>query len=462
MAFDIVEASPKLIGAAGGRWEISNRGTSLAYYGGPNVSSTTYEGTIPSGSTITLPKGAWFVSAGQSSLFSVPATVAAPVAPVAATRTQRAVRQGEVSEGTSLEPAPEFTSEASAFATSTEIPSTSAAVLNPKAPWALEGADMISNGSGFAAPLRPTQEGERVLSIQFPYQVMFDFDGEEFQIVLTGAAAEWRFRLWANDAPSAYKTETSGKKFVKVKFASRARRRIVIENDAGTYFGGIVRKNTDTISPPSEVAPTKIAWLWDSYGIGSGVRTGTTSTASAQGCVYTATRALGFSHLRNYSLAGTGFLNEGSKAGNYLQRAKDVVAYAPNVVVVGGSINDSAFTATEMEAQVAKVIGTLQGIPNVTIIVFGPIPMSNTARTTNETNANAVKAAALAAGANYVDSYGQEWIYGTGKVGTTKGDGNADFYSSELVANHPSLAGHSPYLGARFATAIAPILETAI
>lgn len=462
MAFEKVETTPKLIGAAGGRWEISNQGASLAYYGGPNVSATSYEGTLPSGSTITLPKGAWFLSAGQSNLFSVPATVAAPVAGIYAPRTQRAVKQGELTEGATLEPAPEFTSEAAAFATSTEIPSTVGAVLNTKAPWNFEGSDMISNGSNFAAPLRPTQEGERVLSIQFPYQVMFDFDGEEFQIVLTGAAAEWRLRLWANDLPSAYKTETSGKKFLKVKFASRAKRRIIIENDAGTYFGGIVRKNTDTISQPSEVAPSKLAWLWDSYGIGSGVRTGTTSTASAQGCVYTATRLLGFSHFRNYSLAGTGFLNEGGKAGNYLQRAKDVVAYAPNVVIVGGSINDSAFTAAEIEAQVAKVIGTLQGIPNVTIVVTGPIPMSNTARTTNETNANAVKEAALRAGAYYIDSFGQEWIYGTGKVGNTKGDGNADFYSSEVVANHPSLAGHSPYLGSRFASTIAPILETSL
>lgn len=82
MAFETVEATPKLIGAAGGRWEISNRGANTVYYGGPTVTTSSYEGSIASGETLTLGEGAFFVSAGQSAIFSVPATAAYPPASV--------------------------------------------------------------------------------------------------------------------------------------------------------------------------------------------------------------------------------------------------------------------------------------------------------------------------------------------------------------------------------------------
>lgn len=59
---------------------VKNMGPDAVYYGGETVSSVNKTGTLTVGSSLALPPGYWFTSAGRSRLF-VREDVSSPVAP---------------------------------------------------------------------------------------------------------------------------------------------------------------------------------------------------------------------------------------------------------------------------------------------------------------------------------------------------------------------------------------------
>jgi lysophospholipase L1-like esterase len=336
--------------------------------------------------------------------------------------------------------------------------------LNAKAPWAYQAADVALSGTNVAV-LAPYSKktGKRSFSASYPYQVCFDFDREQFIAIVNveSQTKPWRLRVWANGLCSAYQVypENNNTKYLLISFGSPAKRRVILEMDTKAYFAGLVRNAADTISYPSEVAPATVAIVGDSFAVGGGA---TVSGFSSQAFPFDLVRWLGVVNWRQYGVGGTGLLNEGTEEqGNYRQRISDVIGYAPELALIQGSINDRAFTAAEIEAQCAAYIAELRAaLPKTMLIVCAPMPVNNTERAANATAAAALKKATETAGVTYVDGYGQEWFYGTGHVGAPKGDGNADFYASELKIEHPSLAGHD-YIARRLAAGIATAVKAA-
>lgn len=252
--------------------------------------------------------------------------------------------------------------------------------------------------------------------------------------------------------------------------------------------------------PTAGIAPgparRKIAWLGDSFFSGA-----TTSGANAlQVTPFLASRRMGVECV-NPSYGGTGYTN----AGSYViygaaSRMAQLVAAQPDLVVVLGSVNDDAASAATITAAAAACFAAIKAaLPNVPIIVFGPQPTNatDTIGATRQANIAAVKAAAIAADnvigfhdmvgtaaavpaawsskqyneGDLVTRLGSVWKYmnsgtastpaapgsagstaglwklvtyileGTGKVGSTTGDGSRDvlLYSD---GTHPTADGH--------------------
>jgi lysophospholipase L1-like esterase len=335
--------------------------------------------------------------------------------------------------------------------------------LNPAAPWVYQQADVAENKeTEFVCPLQPYVV--RSSNGVFPYQIMFDFDGETFGVHFSNGEKKARFRIWANDVPSPYFEPKRGSYYLKINFGSRAQRRLILECDFNMYLGGIVHTKSDTISAPSEYATPSLAIMGDSFGRGSGILEGESEPrASSQSYAYTLARLLGLTQTRNYSVPGTGFCNPANTAGTYLERlAVPLAAYKPTVLFLQGSTNDHTYTSAEIKKAVEELVTSARSISPLTKIVgCTPMPISNATRTENEANAAAVREAFTALSVPFADGFAKEWIIGTGKVGATTGEGNSDYYSSAITAGHPSLAGHN-YLALRLAQALAPVLNVGL
>jgi lysophospholipase L1-like esterase len=356
---------------------------------------------------------------------------------------------------------PTFTQESAASISSgVTIPSISGGVVDTTVSWEYEGADMVASGS-YAIVKAPTNNGSRVGNAAFSYQVIFNHDGQVIEIPVNSAVSAL-VRVWANEQASAYQTVT-GNNYLKIDFGSRANRRVIIESDVNLYFGGIIREPTATIMPPTRSAPLKFAVVGDSYSVGLGINT--SSNPSAQGYPFTLARMLGLTKFRTYGQSGTGFMNPNVNVGTYRTRIGDMLGYQPDILLLQASVNDkdASYTTNQISTEIAAYIAQAKaGLPSSTIIIgLTPITPTPALRAAIPNLAAATLAAYQAAGILYVDAYSQNWIYGTGKVGATAGDGNSDFYQSSVFAVHPSLAGHQ-YMAWRMAGGIAPLLKTGL
>lgn len=163
-------------------------------------------------------------------------------------------------------------------------------------------------------------------------------------------------------------------------------------------------------------------------------------------------------------VGSTGYRNNGSTKMTFRSRfAADVSAFSPDVIVFAGGINDSSSSQAQMTAECDLLFAqALSENPNAFVFVLGPWT-SPASATPSAINAG-IKASALASPEYGVRLFFIEtmtdpadpWQYGTGKVGTTNGTGNSDFYIS-ADGTHPPQAGHD-YLASRFDTAVRTLL----
>lgn len=141
--------------------------------------------------------------------------------------------------------------------------------------------------------------------------------------------------------------------------------------------------------------------------------------------------------------------------GNFGSRVPAAIAAHPDVAMIVGSVNDRwVTTPTDMLTAISALVA---GVPRVYICMFNGsagigdsgVPWGAVAlKPTNDM----LRTAAASAGATFIDAQG--WITGTGVVGATTGDGNADVYV-EAGGVHPNAAG-AAFLGTRLACAIRP------
>lgn len=315
----------------------------------------------------------------------------------------------------------------------------------------------------------------------------FDFDGPKFEFQTT-PRTDSRLVIWVDDQPHtltplqlsslAGVTVNSGI-WITVDFGSRARRRIMIDMigtgpvatggawtnpDGPVSFGSLVVANTDSVTPPSTAGP-RIVWVGDSIAAGAG------QDGSAQQdrrCAYTTQAAwrLGIADSFNHtSQPSTGLVQQSGGFGGYESRfGADVAPLAPDILVLQCSINDAvgwpahqAALGPAFDSYVARVRDDL---PGALLVAISPI-IAGTPLSEQITVRDITKARASALGVPYIDCMDTTTpvFFGTGRVGSTTGDGNADYYrEASSVKTRPNPAGHA-HLGAFVAREMQRILR---
>ncbi|MCJ1709217.1 GDSL-type esterase/lipase family protein [Microbacterium sp. VKM Ac-2923] len=255
-----------------------------------------------------------------------------------------------------------------------------------------------------------------------------------------------RYRLWVDGQPVTFESQalgnltTAAEHYMLLTFPSAKVRTITWENPTRNLFGGVRLPSGLAPIRPARPAGLRIAFLGDSFTDGAGSPSdGATriDTWAAQ-----AARMFGAAEFALFGIGGSGYLATAvghgpvSGKGPYSGRVASIVAYAPDVVIVLGSINDLAWASgysTELQAAVKSVIDGLSTVPRV-IVVGPPMPPYTKGGVPTDYGLvnEAVRAGALFAGREFVDplrdTTNDAWI-----VPADLGSDNA----------HPKMSGHS-------------------
>lgn len=224
----------------------------------------------------------------------------------------------------------------------------------------------------------------------------------------------------------------------------RAARTITIEDYGNIGFAGVWVDPASTVSAPIAARTIRAAFF------GSSIECGGNSFPLRGDLGWTAQAAklLGWQDARNLGLGGTGYINsQGGTALNYAGHIADATAIAPDVVVVGGPINDQLETPAAITAAAAAFLGQVRtALPGTLIIALGTFPAASGPADTAISAENAVAAAVLQLAdplTRFVplstDPDGL-FLSGTGNVSAPTGTGTADLYISD-DGTHPTQAG---------------------
>lgn len=348
------------------------------------------------------------------------------------------------------------------------------------------------------------------LDVKGVHAVEFDYIGSVVEIEWNAGQANTPFWLWIDGAPFALtptQVATSGGKFTLLTFGSSKRRRIAMYAVGNNAWRSVRFPSTGVVSTTQP--RNRVAFVGDSFFAGSD----STYTPSLLTSANITGRMLGMD-FSVQGVGGTGYV-AGSDTFGGATRVARVAATDPDLIVISGSVNDDTSHATAGAAATAAYAAYAVACPDVPIIVFGPQPSDHTQTiSANRTALNAaIKTAALAApnviayvdmigtaggavpvawagGGSYTEgtlvtykgsvyrytnsgttgNYGAPdsaqglrwqlvtWIYtGTGRVGSTTGDGTRDvmLYSDTI---HPTTEA-SYSLGVRQASEILAALD---
>ena len=256
---------------------------------------------------------------------------------------------------------------------------------------------------------------------------------------------------------STYTNAGGGFRWITLTFASRLEREIQIESNQGRDFGGVYVTPLDTVSQMPNI--TKMIIVGDSYAQGTG------TTITNDGFPWIAGDFLGFKDTVGSGVGGEGWNSANGSDFTPIQRINDWITKNPDIVVFALGIN--GFDETGYQAAVTSVLtATRTALPNIPIIVLGAWAGSPGPNSQVLLKEPKIQAAVTALADPYMkfvpvstDPKGA-WVYGTGRVGATTGDGNMDVYISS-DQTHPNDAGHF-YLGYRTAIGIYNALKSMI
>lgn len=248
------------------------------------------------------------------------------------------------------------------------------------------------------------------LTTKAPWAIEFDFstvDGK-FEVYHVGTAAGIRVVVdgrYATQGPTFKPGATGSRYFGLVDLGSAGMYRIRLEMDGNTRFLGV-----QTLPSAGIVATPKRRQRWivvgDSYTEPTIVDTSGNATGG-DGWVQQLGWALGVDTWSCGS-GGTGYLNTGTGRVKFRDRITDWTSFSPDVVMFAGGINDySTFTAAAVGTEAAATFAaTRAALPSAKLIVLGPFwPRGfHTFPTNLLATADAIKAAALAAGATWIDT----------------------------------------------------------
>lgn len=147
---------------------------------------------------------------------------------------------------------------------------------------------------------------------------------------------------------------------------------IYFDKDNANFFDVAVSA-TDEIWPDTQPIALKGALISDSFGDGSafGPFLGGNSYAECLG------RLTGIPDMLDMSTGGTGLINAGSGPYyTFVQRVPQLLARAPDVINVHGSVNDNASTQAAVKAAALTFIDTIRAGSTAPIFWLGPMPLS--------------------------------------------------------------------------------------
>lgn len=242
-----------------------------------------------------------------------------------------------------------------------------------------------------------------VISNQNYFCVDFYFDGTLLEVLIKGMTQWLRVRVNGELVSGTPITVAANGNtdFLPITFASRAVRRISIEGLL--TFGGVVTGPNDSIWA-ADIPGPRVIVLGDSISDGSGSPTGWVSTWVRKMC-----QAMGWYDVGTAAVGGTGFMNPGSggrvKFRDRLQA--DIIAFAPDIVIYQGSINDiPTYTAAQIAAELtACILQVRTALPNTLQVWIDLMWRKGVETYTNalmDTH-DAMRTAAIAGGALVVD-----------------------------------------------------------
>lgn len=327
--------------------------------------------------------------------------------------------------------------------------------------------DYYTGGSTFAARWR--------------MRPRFWHTGTKFEFYFRARVATIRYRLWVNGRPVTMDMQTlssltvNGRYQLIVDFGSHGSRLIEAEFDFLEFGGLFIEPTGSALVGPSPLG-YRLTAMGDSITAGAAADQGGITAFDAW--PRWASARLGMDH-ENVAIGGTGYFAQSGVGAHFRNRIPDIVATNPDVLVVFGSYNDSGTnTQTEIRDEAVYVLSQLeQQLPDTIIIAVG-CWNSSSGPSANLVNAdNAIKEAAATVGVPFIsvqdpggvrattpgwaastayavgdlrvaNGYVQKcivahtstatfdqtkwratsFVNGTGKLGATTGDGNADLY----------------------------------
>jgi len=192
-----------------------------------------------------------------------------------------------------------------------------------------------------------------------------------------------------------------------------------------------VDQGQGVLKPPA--SRRTVAIIGDSYVNGSGSYTSNSGAMQLETFALRAAHLMGAEDVILAGIGGTGWVAglDGATPNPYGTRLDAVLAMNPHVIVFYGSVNDGPSGSAAVLSAVRDCLARCSGVPEV--YVAGPVLTG-----WSVTN-GAIRATVAEAGRQFVDI--GSVIYGSGKTGSTTGDGNAD----QLLLSdgiHPTFAGH--------------------
>lgn len=329
------------------------------------------------------------------------------------------------------------------------------------------GVDVASYGSGVVNPLFryaggtiaqaggsfPDDTAVRATGLDstfggLTFATEFAYTGASFEFLSKFRVTGSRYRVWVDGVIASTVNGPAGSpdgaiyRYLVTLPDARART-IRLDFSADNYFSGVARASTASVSyPTSHVKGPRCIVFGDSFIEGTGA-TDPYNAIPARIGLHT-----GWIDTWASGSGGTGYLaTPVSPAGRKTFRgrsATDLVATAPDIVVLCGGYNDSASTGAAVGTEAGLLFDALAtGIPAAEVIIVGPWGRTVAQATTGDLQRrDAIQAQAVSHGFYFVDPVGEGWITGTGNSSSPAGDGNADVYIGSDNA-HPTDAGHA-------------------
>jgi lysophospholipase L1-like esterase len=351
------------------------------------------------------------------------------------------------------------------------------AITNSKVvPWTNQairylGAHMAVAGGGY-----PDTTMGKPDSVTHPtpgshVRIAFGFDGSDFEIISKALAANPanQYRLFVDEMdgtglrPATAEPQTftgaAGTQYLhKVAFGSRKPRTIVWESRL-MEFAGLRVGPFDRVSYPKLPVNVRAMGFGDSYAEGSN------ANGPWRGLAAQVLDDLFGPDTWISGVGGTGYEYDatGGKVDYKTRLQHDLIAFAPDVVLICGGYNDvaAAVAASATGAAASTVYSAIRAAkPETIIIVVGPWLTTGTQIPLHMQTRDAIIDACRASDVDlYIDLTGGPIPYsgtaanytntgaitGNGSVATPASNGNADYYRTSSADIHPPQAGHDYY-----------------